>query len=37
MGANFGGYKQSGIGREEGLEELLSFTQCKNVNVTLDP
>lgn len=37
IGANFGGYKQSGIGREEGLEELLAFTQCKNVNVVLEP
>jgi betaine-aldehyde dehydrogenase len=33
-GANYGGYKQSGIGREEGLEELLSFTQQKNVNIS---
>ena len=37
IGANFGGYKQSGMGREEGLEELLSYTQIKNVNVTLNP
>jgi len=36
VGAPFGGYKQSGIGREECLEELLEFTQVKNVNVTLD-
>jgi betaine-aldehyde dehydrogenase len=34
-GAPFGGYKQSGIGREECFEELLEFTQIKNVNVTL--
>lgn len=34
-GASFGGYKQSGIGREEGAEELLSYTQVKNVNITL--
>ena len=34
-GAAFGGYKQSGIGREECFEELLEFTQIKNVNVTL--
>jgi len=32
-GTNFGGYKQSGIGREEGLEELLAFTQQKNIHV----
>jgi betaine-aldehyde dehydrogenase len=36
-GAPFGGSKQSGLGREECLEELLAFTQTKNVNVTLEP
>lgn len=36
IGAPFGGYKLSGIGREECKEELLEFTQIKNVNVTLD-
>ncbi|MFD2184729.1 aldehyde dehydrogenase family protein [Rhodoplanes azumiensis] len=35
LGAPFGGYKQSGIGREECLEELLSFTQEKNININL--
>ncbi|CAN5270273.1 aldehyde dehydrogenase family protein [soil metagenome] len=35
LGASFGGYKNSGIGREEGFEELLSFTQLKNVNINL--
>ncbi len=35
LGASFGGYKQSGIGREEGFDELLSFTQVKNVNIIL--
>jgi betaine-aldehyde dehydrogenase len=35
-GAPFGGYKRSGIGREECKDELLEFTQIKNVNVTLD-
>jgi betaine-aldehyde dehydrogenase len=35
LGAPFGGYKQSGIGREECFEELLEFTQIKNINVTL--
>ncbi len=34
-GAPFGGFKQSGIGREESMEELLEFTQLKNVNITL--
>lgn len=33
-GAPFGGFKASGIGREHSLEELLSYTQVKNVNVT---
>ena len=33
IGAPFGGYKNSGIGREEDLEELESYTQVKNVNV----
>jgi len=36
LGAPFGGYKQSGLGREECLEELLACTQIKNVNVTLE-
>jgi betaine-aldehyde dehydrogenase len=35
VGVPFGGYKQSGMGREESLEELLACTQIKNVNVTL--
>jgi betaine-aldehyde dehydrogenase len=36
-GAPFGGYKQSGIGREESFEELLEFSQAKNINVNLEP
>ncbi|MEJ0024046.1 MAG: aldehyde dehydrogenase family protein [Alphaproteobacteria bacterium] len=36
IGAEFGGYKQSGMGREEGLSEVLSFTQTKNVNMLLE-
>ena len=35
LGVPFGGYKQSGVGREECLEELLSFTQIKSVSVNL--
>jgi betaine-aldehyde dehydrogenase len=35
FGAPFGGYKESGLGREECFEELLSFTQVKNVNIKL--
>ena len=34
-GAPFGGVKQSGIGREEGLAELLAFTQEKNIHIKL--
>jgi betaine-aldehyde dehydrogenase len=33
VGVPFGGYKQSGIGREESIEELLACTQIKNINV----
>jgi betaine-aldehyde dehydrogenase len=33
LGAPFGGVKQSGIGREECLEELLAFTDEKNIHV----
>src|SRR5581483_7650922 len=35
VGVPFGGYKQSGMGREESIEELLACTQIKNINVTL--
>jgi len=37
LGAPFGGYKQSGIGREECLGELISYTQEKNVYIKLLP
>ena len=30
-------YKQSGLGREECLEELLAFTQEKNIHIKLKP
>ena len=36
LGAPFGGYKQSGMGREESFDELLSYTQQKNVHIALD-
>jgi betaine-aldehyde dehydrogenase len=36
QGSPFGGYKQSGIGREECLEELLAFTQEKNVYINFN-
>jgi acyl-CoA reductase-like NAD-dependent aldehyde dehydrogenase len=35
LGAPFGGVKQSGVGREECLAELLSFTQEKNIHIRL--
>lgn len=34
-GAPFGGYKLSGNGREECLQDLHEFSQIKNVNVSL--
>ena len=37
LGAPFGGYKQSGIGREECFEEMLAYTQEKNIHVKLKP
>jgi betaine-aldehyde dehydrogenase len=35
LGAPFGGYKLSGLGREESIDELLDCTQQKNVMITL--
>jgi acyl-CoA reductase-like NAD-dependent aldehyde dehydrogenase len=32
-GVPFGGFKDSGVGREESFEELVSYTQVKNVNI----
>jgi aldehyde dehydrogenase (NAD+) len=34
-GAPFGGYKQSGVGRELAAETILHYTQLKNVNIDL--
>ena len=31
----FGGYKQSGIGREHGLQGMLDYTQTKRIHVDL--
>jgi acyl-CoA reductase-like NAD-dependent aldehyde dehydrogenase len=36
LGTPFGGYKNSGLGRDEDVEELLSYTQVKNVNVAFE-
>jgi betaine-aldehyde dehydrogenase len=33
LGAPYGGWKQSGLGQEECLDELLSYTQIKNVHM----
>ncbi|MEM8504933.1 MAG: aldehyde dehydrogenase family protein [Cyanobacteria bacterium P01_D01_bin.1] len=35
IGAPFGGYKQSGIGRERGLVALQNYTQTKNVTLRI--
>jgi len=35
LGVPFGGYKHSGLGREESLDELLSYTQIKALNIKL--
>lgn len=37
LGTPFGGFKDSGTGREESFEELLSYTQVKNVNIAYPP
>jgi acyl-CoA reductase-like NAD-dependent aldehyde dehydrogenase len=34
-GVPYGGYKNSGVGREESIEELLGYTQLKAINVML--
>lgn len=34
-GTPFGGLKNSGIGREEGIDELLSYTEVKTIHVML--
>lgn len=35
-GTAFGGVKDSGLGREEGIEELVSYTQPKNVHLNFE-
>jgi len=35
LGAPFGGVKQSGFGREECIDEMLAFTQEKNIHLKL--
>ncbi len=36
MGTGFSGYKNSGLGREECLEELLSYTRSKSIHVIIE-
>ena len=36
-GAPFGGYKRSGVEREESIDELFGYTQIKNVNIAAAP
>jgi acyl-CoA reductase-like NAD-dependent aldehyde dehydrogenase len=31
----FGGMKNSGVGREEGLEEMLSYTEQKAIHIVM--
>lgn len=35
LGVPFGGMKNSGVGREEGIEEMLSYTETKVLNIVL--
>lgn len=35
LGGFFGGVKQSGIGREGGIDELISYTRSKSINIRL--
>ncbi|RQG90067.1 aldehyde dehydrogenase family protein [Natrarchaeobius halalkaliphilus] len=37
QGMPFGGYKQSGIGRERALETLTAYTQTKTINISDEP
>ena len=33
LGVPYGGWKQSGLGHEECLDELLGYTRIKNINM----
>jgi betaine-aldehyde dehydrogenase len=35
MGTGFAGWKNSGLGREESLEEVLSYTQSKSIHIIM--
>ena len=32
----FGGYRNSGVGREEGVDELVSYTEAKTIHLILE-
>ena len=34
-GLNYGGYKNSGVGRDEGIQEMLSYTEQKSISIAL--
>jgi len=36
LGTPFGGFKDSGTGRDEDIEEMNSYTQIKNVNILFE-
>jgi len=36
LGVPFGGMKNSGVGREEGIEEMVSYTEAKTINIMLN-
>jgi acyl-CoA reductase-like NAD-dependent aldehyde dehydrogenase len=36
LGVPYGGMKNSGVGREEGIEEMLSYTETKVLNIALN-
>jgi aldehyde dehydrogenase (NAD+)/betaine-aldehyde dehydrogenase len=35
LGVPFGGMKNSGVGREEGIEEMMSYTETKVINIMI--
>ncbi|WP_407792394.1 aldehyde dehydrogenase family protein [Pigmentiphaga litoralis] len=36
-GVPYGGFKNSGVGREEGLEEIMGYTDLKSINILIPP
>ena len=35
IGVPYGGFKNSGVGREEGIEEIMSYTDLKSINIAI--